>query len=183
MKCYWKTTAGYTKQKSNCVAEGKTLPCVLDCLGPLRLKPYLSLRFSGGPGKPSCSPLPGEMGLGGDCNPPPPPIRQSACLFVFLSDPGLPLRTARKCSVLATKAVEIPGKSSVLATEAVKTQGKGGVSLRLSAPADGHYQGHWMSATAFLYNTTGNATIKVRHILFTVFPLSFLDLPLPCHCL
>ena len=24
----------------------------------------------------------------------------------------------------------------------------------------GHYQGHWMSATAFLYNTTGNATIK-----------------------
>ena len=24
----------------------------------------------------------------------------------------------------------------------------------------GHYQGHWLSATAFLYNTTGNATIK-----------------------
>ena len=24
----------------------------------------------------------------------------------------------------------------------------------------GHYQGHWMSATAFLYNSTGNATVK-----------------------
>ena len=24
----------------------------------------------------------------------------------------------------------------------------------------GHYQGHWMSAMAFLYNTTGNETVK-----------------------
>jgi DUF1680 family protein len=66
VKCYWKKTSGYTHQKTNCVAPG-------------------------GEGKPSCSPLPGEMGLGGYY---------------------------------------------------------------------GHYQGHWMSATAFLYNTTGNETIK-----------------------
>jgi hypothetical protein len=66
VKCYWKKSAGYTPQKSNCVAPGGT-------------------------GKPTCSPLPGEMGLGGYY---------------------------------------------------------------------GHYQGHWMSATAFLYNTTGNATVK-----------------------
>ena len=66
VKCYWKKTAAFTPQKSNCVAPG-------------------------GAGKPSCSPLPGEMGLGGYY---------------------------------------------------------------------GHYQGHWMSATAFLYNTTGNATVK-----------------------
>jgi hypothetical protein len=65
-KCYWKKVSGYTHQKSNCVAPG-------------------------GAGKPACSPLPGEMGLGGYY---------------------------------------------------------------------GHYQGHWMSATAFLYNTTGNVTIK-----------------------
>ena len=66
VKCYWKKTSSYTHQKTNCVAPG-------------------------GVDKPSCSPLPGEMGLGGYY---------------------------------------------------------------------GHYQGHWMSATAFLYNTTGNATIK-----------------------
>lgn len=66
VKCYWKKTAAYVPQKTNCVAPG-------------------------GADKPSCSPLPGEMGLGGYY---------------------------------------------------------------------GHYQGHWMSATAFLYNTTGNATVK-----------------------
>ena len=66
VKCYWKKTAAYTPQTSNCVATG-------------------------GVGKPTCSPLPGEMGLGGYY---------------------------------------------------------------------GHYQGHWMSATAFLYNTTGNMTVK-----------------------
>ena len=40
VKCYWKTTAAFTLQKKNCVAPGGT-------------------------NKPSCSPLPGEMGLGG----------------------------------------------------------------------------------------------------------------------
>lgn len=66
VKCYWKKTAAFTPQKSNCVAPG-------------------------GADKPVCSPLPGEMGLGGYY---------------------------------------------------------------------GHYQGHWMSATAFLYNTSGNTTVK-----------------------
>jgi DUF1680 family protein len=66
VKCYTKSVSGYTLDKSKCVAPG-------------------------GAGKPSCSPLPGEMGLGGYY---------------------------------------------------------------------GHYQGHWMSATAFLYNTTANATVK-----------------------
>jgi len=68
LKCYWKTSAGaFTPSKqSNCIAPG-------------------------GQGKPSCAPLPGEMGLGGYY---------------------------------------------------------------------GHYQGHWLSATAFLYNTTGDAAVK-----------------------
>jgi len=26
----------------------------------------------------------------------------------------------------------------------------------------GHYQGHWLSATAFLINSTGNATVKAK---------------------
>ena len=65
--CYSKTVASFTKSpKSNCIADA-------------------------GEGKPSCAPLPGEMGLGGYY---------------------------------------------------------------------GHYQGHWLSATAFLYNTTSNATVK-----------------------
>jgi hypothetical protein len=67
VRCYWKTTTAFTpNQRSDCVAPG-------------------------GEGKPVCSPLPGEMGLGGYY---------------------------------------------------------------------GHYQGHWMSATAFLANATGNATVK-----------------------
>ena len=67
VRCYWKTAVALTPNaKTNCIAAG-------------------------GAGKPVCSPLPGEMGLGGYY---------------------------------------------------------------------GHYQGHWLSATAFLYNTTGNATIK-----------------------
>eukprot|EP01052_Picozoa_sp_SAG31_P052908 SAG31_NODE_13301_length_878_cov_1.516046_1_plen_202_part_10 len=66
VKCYSKKTSAYTPEKSNCIAEG-------------------------GAGKPVCSPLPGEMGLGGYY---------------------------------------------------------------------GHYQGHWLSATSFLYNTTGNISVK-----------------------
>ena len=68
IKCYWKSTFRLTPQggMGNCVALG-------------------------GEGKPSCSPLPGEMGLGGYY---------------------------------------------------------------------GHYQGHWLSATAFLFNNTGNETVR-----------------------
>ena len=28
----------------------------------------------------------------------------------------------------------------------------------------GHYQGHWLSATAFLYNNTGNETIRATAV-------------------
>jgi len=69
VKCSWKTAFHFTgSARSNCIAAG-------------------------GDGKPSCSPLPGEMGLGGYY---------------------------------------------------------------------GHYQGHWMSATAMLYNNTGNETVRAR---------------------
>jgi len=65
--CYWKTSTSFTPNaRTNCVADG-------------------------GADKPVCSPLPGEMGLGGYY---------------------------------------------------------------------GHYQGHWLSATAFLVNSTGNATVR-----------------------
>ena len=65
VKCHFKTAIRLTAEKDDCVAPG-------------------------GEGKPACSPLPGEMGLGGYY---------------------------------------------------------------------GHYQGHWLSATAFLVNATGNATV------------------------
>jgi DUF1680 family protein len=68
VKCYWKKSTSFTPERKSCLTPG-------------------------GEGKPVCSPLPGEMGLG---------------------------------------------------------------------EYYGHYQGHWMSATAFLINSTGNATVKAH---------------------
>jgi DUF1680 family protein len=66
IKCYWKSVISFTPATTNCIAPG-------------------------GSGQPVCTPLPGEMGLGGYY---------------------------------------------------------------------GHYQGHWLSATAFLVNSSGNATVR-----------------------
>lgn len=97
VKCYFKSAIHFTASHSACVAPG-------------------------GEGKPGCSPLPGEMSLGG-CNP----------------SLGLDPQTSR-----------VPCGTDWSATHTFAPR---------HGTDYGHYQGHWLSATAFLVNSTGNATV------------------------
>ena len=80
----------------------------------------------GGEGKPACSPLPGEMGLGGYYG------------HYQVRTPYSLLLTTPTCTYHAHHAHHVRHVRHAHHT---------------------HYQGHWLSATAFLVNATGNATV------------------------
>ena len=121
----------------------------------------------GGEGKPACSPLPGEMGLGGYYGHYQVRALVVATLLLLRPLPGArsPLRTPCYAAPTAPAAPAAPTTLSTLSTPSQHpVHSRHGRACRVRshgtlAPNPNPNQGHWLSATAFLVNATGNATV------------------------